>query len=435
MIKMKDSGIPWIGQIPEDWEVAKLKNFTKFYSGGTPNVSNQFNYNDNGVSFVTIKDMSNNYLINKTEKHITKLGIKEKNLKILDKGTVLYSIYATVGEISELNINATINQAILALTNLKNINKTFLKYNLLSMKDFVISLSNGNTQFNLNTEIVKNFYLTTPSFELQQKIVEILDKKCGQIDELVRIEENEIEKLKEYKTSLITKVVTKGLDPNVKMKDSGIPWIGQIPESWITIKIKFTSWLKGRIGWDGLKSSEFKEDGPFLITGTDFNNGNIKWDTCAHITEERFMEDELLHVKEGDLLITKDGTIGKLAIVKNCPEKVSLNSGVMIIRNNSNWKYDNKYLYYILLSNQFYLWYEKSQNGNSTIKHLYQEQFYNFEFSYPNILYQKRIVAYLDNKCEEIDNLIKIKQEKIEKLKEYKKSLIYQYVTGKKEVV
>ena len=106
----------------------------------------------------------------------------------------------------------------------------------------------------------------------------------------------------------------------------------------------------------------------------------------------------------------------------------------MIIRNNSNWKYDNKYLYYILLSNQFYLWYEKSQNGNSTIKHLYQEQFYNFEFSYPNILYQKRIVAYLDNKCEEIDNLIKIKQEKIEKLKEYKKSLIYQYVTGKKEV-
>ena len=219
------------------------------------------------------------------------------------------------------------------------------------------------------------------------------------------------------------------------MKDSGIPWIGQIPESWITIKIKFTSWLKGRIGWDGLKSSEFKEDGPFLITGTDFNNGNIKWDTCAHITEERFMEDELLHVKEGDLLITKDGTIGKLAIVKNCPEKVSLNSGVMIIRNNSNWTYDNKYLYYILLSNQFYLWYEKSQNGNSTIKHLYQEQFYNFEFSYPNILYQKRIVAYLDNKCEEIDNLIKIKQEKIEKLKEYKKSLIYQYVTGKKEVV
>lgn len=426
MIKMKDSGIPWIGQIPEDWVKCFLKNSFNFEKGKNASLYTSEYLSDNkGEIPVYSGQTENNGIMGFVKDYdyfstgclfVTTVGAKAMTIKIL-KGKFCLS------------------QNCLIMQEKKNININFWFYALQILFDYEKSIMFGIMQPSLRIEDLKKYAIFLPNKEIQQKIVEILDKKCGQIDELVRIEENEIEKLKEYKTSLITKVVTKGLDSNAKMKDSGIPWIGQIPESWITIKIKFTSWLKGRIGWDGLKSSEFKEDGPFLITGTDFNNGNIKWDTCAHITEERFMEDELLHVKEGDLLITKDGTIGKLAIVKNCPEKVSLNSGVMIIRNNSNWTYDNKYLYYILLSNQFYLWYEKSQNGNSTIKHLYQEQFYNFEFSYPNILYQKRIVAYLDNKCEEIDNLIKIKQEKIEKLKEYKKSLIYQYVTGKKEVV
>ena len=422
---MKDSGIPWIGQIPEDWEVAKLKNFTKFYSGGTPNVSNQFNYNDNGVSFVTIKDMSNNYLINKTEKHITKLGIKEKNLKILDKGTVLYSIYATVGEISELNINATINQAILALTNLKNINKTFLKYNLLSMKDFVISLSNGNTQFNLNTEIVKNFYLTTPSFELQQKIVEILDKKCGQIDELVRIEENEIEKLKEYKTSLITKVVTKGLDPNVKMKDSGIPWIGQIPEDWKVVRLKNIAKCYGGLTYS---PDDINEKGILVLRSSNIQNGKLSFNDNVYVKVNNFMP-----VEKNDILIcSRNGSrelIGKNAIITT-DIKATFGAFMMIIRTSQN----AKYLHKILNSNIFN--YYISSFLTSTINQLTKNNLDNIKFPFsidPNT--QQQIVEYLDKRCEEIDNLIKIKQEKIEKLKEYKKSLIYQYVTGKKEVI
>ena len=431
MIKMKDSGIPWIGQIPEDWEVAKLKNFTKFYSGGTPNVSNQFNYNDNGVSFVTIKDMSNNYLINKTEKHITKLGIKEKNLKILNKGTVLYSIYATVGEISELNINATINQAILALTNLKNINKTFLKYNLLSMKDFVISLSNGNTQFNLNTEIVKNFYLTTPSFELQQKIVEILDKKCGQIDKLVRIEENEIEKLKEYKTSLITKVVTKGLDPNAKMKDSDIPWIGQIPYDWEVKRLKYIAdiFLKG----NGITKDDVVGEGntPCVRYGDIYTTYEFKFNECKTRTnKEKFSN--LQYFTHGDILFTTTGElveeIGKSVVYMG--NKECLAGGDVVIMKHSQ---EPVFLGYALESS-----YVREQKSFGKLKlkvvHISIQDISNLYVALPTKNEQVIIGKYLDEKCEEIDNLIKIKQEKIEKLKEYKKSLIYQYVTGKKEV-
>lgn len=292
-----------------------------------------------------------------------------------------------------------------------------------------------NIRYTISEEAFGQIKTPIPSLDEQIQIGTVLDKKINQIDELISNQEKQIEKLEEYKQSIITKAVTKGLDPNAKMKDSGVEWIGEIPEDWSTIKIKYTSWLKGRIGWDGLKSTEFIDEGPYLITGTDFKDGSIDWNACVHISEERFAEDELLHIKENDLLITKDGTIGKLAIVKNCPEKVSLNSGVMIIRNTTNFKYVDKYMYYVLKSKQFLLWYELSQAGNSTIRHLYQGQFYNFEFTFPSLEDQNQISKYLDSKCEIVENLIDLKKQKVDELKNYKISLIYEYVTGKKRVI
>ena len=213
-----------------------------------------------------------------------------------------------------------------------------------------------------------------------------------------------------------------------EMKDSGIEWIGLFPSDWGVMTIKYTSWLKGRIGWQGLKSTEFMDEGPYLITGTDFNQGFVNWSTCAHITNERFLEDEDIHIVEDDLLITKDGTIGKVAVAKNCPEKVSLNSGVLLIRN-SKIKYVDKYLYYTLLSDEFYLWYELNQPQNSTIRHLYQGQFYNFKFAFPAIVEQKSIVDYLDDRCAKIDAIIAEAKASIEEYKELKQAVIYETVT------
>lgn len=281
---------------------------------------------------------------------------------------------------------------------------------------------------------MKNIEIPLPPLKEQKLIFDFLTNRTSKIDQLISSQEKQIEKLKEYKQAIITKAVTKGLTPNVPMKDSGVEWIGEIPQKWSTIRIKNISWLKGRIGWDGLKSSEFIDSGPYLITGTDFANGSINWKTCAHISEERYQQDELLHIKENDLLITKDGTIGKLAIVKNCPEKVSLNSGVLIIRNDTIFKYSNRYLYYILQSNQFFLWYELSQSGNSTIKHLYQAQFYNFEFTYPSLEEQISIASYLETRCSKISHLIDLLEQNIALLKSFKQSIIYEYVTGKRRV-
>lgn len=411
---MKNSGVKWIGNIPDGWGVIKLKYLINgASSGGTPDSSNDlyYTYDDSGIPWVTISDLSNVQSVGKTEKRITSFAIENKKLKIYKQGTLLLAMYASVGKIAILSIPAAINQAILAIdfNNPRFLTK-FAEYCFRSYEPYLNSESNGTTQFNLNANKVVNLFFPFASIEKQKKIVEFLDDKCSVIDFLISNETKQIEKLEEYKKAVITKAVTKGLDPNPKMKDSGVDWIGKIPDNWSTIKIKFTSWLKGRIGWDGLKSSEFVEEGPYLITGTDFENGGINWNTCVHISEARYQEDELLHIKENDLLITKDGTIGKLAIVKNCPEKVSLNSGVMIIRNDSQYKYVDKYLYYLLQSSQFLLWFELSQSGNSTIRHLYQGQFYNFEFSYPRFDEQQKIADYLDDKCTKINKIINIKK-------------------------
>lgn len=295
-------------------------------------------------------------------------------------------------------------------------------------------LFSKNIRFTVTNENFGMIKTPVPSIYEQHKISTLLKEKEEKINALIANEEKQIEKLKAYKQALISEVVTKGLDPNVSMKDSGVEWIGEIPENWNVIRIKNGSWLKGRIGWDGLKSTEFIEEGPYLITGTDFINGEINWSSCVHITNERFEEDMLLHVFEGDLLITKDGTVGKLAIVKNAPDKVSLNSGVMIIRNIDATKYITKWLYYILSSNQFDLWYQLSQRGNSTIKHLYQAQFYDFQYALPTIEIQEKICKKLDYDCAIIHKLIDSHLVKIEHLKQYRQSIIYEYVTGKREV-
>lgn len=276
--------------------------------------------------------------------------------------------------------------------------------------------------------------IAVPKCGEQKRIAAYLDEQCRKIDEIIADIQNQIDTLEDYKKSVISEAVTKGLDPDVAMKDSCITHIDSIPSHWKTLKLKYASTLKGRIGWQGLRTEEYRDEGPYLVTGTDFNKGYINWNSCVHVSKERFEQDKNIQIQENDLLITKDGTIGKIAMAKECPAEVSLNSGVFIVRNNRKYKYIDKFFYYIILSKQFSLWFELAQHGNSTIKHLTQENFYEFTFAYPPIVEQTQIVNFLDDKCEKIDSIIENKKAQLETIENYKKSLIYEYVTGKKEV-
>jgi type I restriction enzyme S subunit len=211
-------------------------------------------------------------------------------------------------------------------------------------------------------------------------------------------------------------------------KDSGIEWIGEIPEHWKLKKIKHTTYVKGRIGWQGLRSDEFLEEAESLVvTGTDFIDGKINWETCYQIPIERYNEDINIQLKENDLLITKDGTIGKVSLVKNMPKIATLNSGVFLTRPSTK-DYITEYMYWVLVSDVFKTFYDFNKSG-STIQHLYQYVFNEFCFTKPSLEEQTFIANYLDHKTTQIDTLITKKQQFISLLQEERIAVINQAVT------
>lgn len=415
MRKMKDSGIEWIGQIPSDWDISKIKYHCSMQSGDNLTSSDIEPEGEYEV-----------YGANGFRGYYSRFNCEGVHILVGRQGALAGNVHLVDGRYW-----ATDHAVITKITDKTCVK--FLYYSLVSadLNQYAFETA---AQPGLAVSVIVNKSVPIPPLAEQQRIADFLDEKCGEIDSIRSDIQKQIDILNDYKKSVITEAVTKGLNPKAKLKDSGIEWIGKIPEGWDVIRLKHASWLKGRIGWQGLRSEEFIDEGPYLITGTDFKDGHINWETCVHISEQRFNQDKAIQIKEDDLLITKDGTIGKLAIVKNCPEKVSLNSGVFIIRNNGKYKYNDKYMYYVLQSEEFSLWFDLSNSGNSTIKHLNQEGFYNFAFAYPPLPEQKAIADYLDEKCSAIDATIADKQRQLETLDEYKKSLIFEYVTGKKEV-
>lgn len=210
-------------------------------------------------------------------------------------------------------------------------------------------------------------------------------------------------------------------------KNSGIEWIGSIPSDWKLDKIKYMANLYGRIGWQGLTSEEYIDEGPFLVTGVDFCKGRIDWNSCVHISEKRWEQADKIQIKNEDLLITKDGTVGKVAIVNDLNGKASLNSGVLLI--DLKDKNSKKYLYWVLCSDVFWTWFNYKNSGNSTILHLYQKDFNEFIYTLPELKEQKLIANFLDKKCSEIDSVIEKIAKQINLLKDYKNSLITETVT------
>lgn len=212
-------------------------------------------------------------------------------------------------------------------------------------------------------------------------------------------------------------------------KDSGIEWLVRIPKHWNTDKFFRVSYMKGRIGWQGLKQSEFVDDLslPYLITGMNFKNGVINWEEVYHITEERYAEAPEIQLQNDDVLMTKDGTIGKLLYVDHLPNKTSLNSHLLVLRPLDK-KFVPRFIYYELQSEHFKNHVEQVKTG-TTFYGITQEGTGQFKVLLPPIIEQSQIATFLDNKSRQIDNLIAKKQKLIELLQEERTAIINQAVT------
>lgn len=210
-------------------------------------------------------------------------------------------------------------------------------------------------------------------------------------------------------------------------KASRVEWLGDVPIDWALSKVKYDSYVKARIGWHGLKSDEFTDEGPYLVTGSDFKNRTVDWASCYHCTNERFEQDKYIQLEEGDLLITKDGTIGKLILVESLPGKATLNSGIFVVRPLQK-KYSTRFYFWIMQSSVFHDFIGLNKIG-STIIHLYQETFENLPYALPALAEQTQIARFLDYETARIDALIEEQNRLIELLKEKRQAVISFSVT------
>ena len=415
--KYKDSGIAWIGEIPEHWEKICLKRLSNINTG---NQDTQDSVSDGKYPFFVRSpkvERSNKYTFEGASILMAGDGVGAGKVFHLADGKF------------------ACHQRVYCINQFKRVNRIYLFYYLSSLFYHVIESANSkSTVDSVRLPMLAEFPVFMPIGFEQQSIATYLDQKCGEIDELITLQEEMITKLQSYKQSVITEAVTKGLDKNVPLKDSGIEWIGEIPEHWEINKLFRVCELKARVGWKGLQSSEFEEKSyAYLVTGQDFRGPHINWSSCYQINKERYDEDPYIQLKNDDLLITKDGTIGKVAIVSNLDKPACLNSGIFVMRKRNN-EFITKYMYWLFVSSLLSSYNNDINSGASTIMHLYQSIFYQMPLPIPPLPEQETITNYLDQKCSEIDELITIKQQKIEKLKDYKKSLIFECVTGKRKV-
>lgn len=434
MRKMKDSGVEWIGVIPEAWCVYRNKN-----------------------AFVCSKELVGEKSSVTQLLSLTTKGIKEKDINNAEgKLPETFDTYQKVNKndlvmcLFDLDVSAVFSGISMysgmispAYKVLSCTGRTLPRY-----ADYWFQyISHGrkfnhyakNIRYTLNIDEFMSLPMIFPSMDEQGKIADYLDSKCAKIDSIIAKQEQIIEKLKKYKLSLITEAVTKGLDPNVEMKDSGVEWIGEIPAEWCLCRVKnLYQKVKNpvKVGPFGsqLTTSDYVSEGVWVynqrvVLDKEFSEND------TFISEEKYEEMKGFAVEEGDVLITTRGT-GTTGHVVKVPKKYYkgiLHPCLMRIKLDED-KCLFEFLYYVFEYGSYIRKQIDFANNTSSLPVLYSYTLNNLSFALPSISEQHRIVNQLDIYVKRVDRSILQKKALIDQLKEYKKSLIYEVVTGKKEV-
>ncbi len=429
--KMKDSGVEWIGEIPEDWKLVPAR-----------------------------------YLFKSNKKIV---GIKESEydrLSLTMKGVLKKSRYNSEG-LQPSNFNSyqilNVNQLVFKLIDLQNVSTSRIGISpyegIVSPAYIVIDRKNTNTnnkfyyywymsmylnkvfnllgdagvRSNINSTELLDLKVPKISVKEQFKVTNTLNLKCQKIEDIKTTIIQQIQTLEDYKKSVITEAVTKGLDKNIEMKDSGIEWIGEVPNNWEVTKVKYIGKLQNGIS----KNGEFFGKGyPFVSYGDVYKNFSIP-NNVKGLIQSNLSEQSLYSVKKGDVFFTRTSeTLEEIGYSSVCLQDLSKATfaGFLIrLRPYKSSKIIPNFSKYYFRSEHLREYLAKEMTI-VTRASLGQQLLNDMVVLLPNIEEQKRITSYLDEKCGSIDRSIELKQNQLETLEEYKKSLIYEYVTGKKEV-
>lgn len=423
--EMKDSGIAWIGQIPKDWEVIRQKNI---FSLGKELVGDEWNSTQllslttQGIKCVSVGSTSGKV----PDSYSTYQKVQPNNLVMCLFDLDCSAVFSGLSK-----VNGMISPAYKVLSISENDHPDFYRY----WFDYIFDgrkfmFLSKNIRYSLTYDEFASLGIVQPSLQEQQLIANFLDEKCGEIDELVALQEKMIEELKAYKQSVITETVTKGLDPNVKMKDSGVEWIGEIPEHWGSPSVSQIAYVSSGTTPNRNNSSYWFNGNINWIKTGELQNCNL-YDSEEKITQVALDETSLKICPIDTILMAMYGqgkTRGMTALLKTPSTTNQACASISVY----NKKVLTPFLWKSLMG-AYDAIREKAQGTGQPNLNL--ELISKFRIALPPFAEQKEIVSYLDEITPKIDSLISIKQKKIDELKDYKKSLIYEYVTGKKQVI
>ena len=421
MTRMKDSGIEWIGEVPEEWGIKPIKHIFGAIGSGTTPDSSKVEYYDGNINWLQSGDLYKKDYVYAVSKTITDLGYRSSaSLRIYQAPFLAIAMYgASIGNLAISKIDACVNQAVAVLKGEENIVR-FAKLALEISKTELIFAAQGGTQPNINQVLIKNWVIPFPSEIEIKKIADFLDKKVAQLDKVKSLLEEQIKTLEDYRQSLIYETVTKGLDKTVPLKDSGVDWIGQIPEGWEVKKHKYIM--------SKTKTSCSHYSGQKILSLT--RQGVISRDVESGKGKMPASFDGYQFLTRGDLLLCLfdiDVTPRCVGVVESDGLTSPAYSRFKVSEDSSAY-----YYYYLFLSmddDKVLLHLAKNLRNSLT-----EDDFGDIETIVPSYKEQVIIANYLNKKTLLIDKLIKLKKEQIENINKQRQALIYDYVTGKRRV-
>ena len=428
--KTKDSGIEWIGSVPSHWRVHTLYQLVTQVKEKNGNLQEK---NLLSLSYGKIKRKD-------IDSPDGLLPASFDGYNIIEDGDIVLRLTDLQNDHTSLRVGLATERGIItsAYTTLRPIDTSNSKYlfyllHAFDLKKGFYGMGSGVRQ-GLNYAEVKELRIVLPSQKEQDAIVYFLDDQCSEIDLAIDEAKSSIQDYKTLKANIISTTVLSGLDGDVDKRKCRIEWVPSIPSHWDTARFVYKNWIRSRLGWKGLKAEEYVEDGYPFLSAFNINNNYLCWEQLNYITQERYDESPEIKLRVGDILLVKDGAgIGKCARIDSLPlGESTVNGSLAVITPNEDLDY--RYEYYYLQCNVFQNIIARLRNGMG-VPHLTQEAMKEIVIPLPPREEQEQIANFLDTECRKIDEIIELKNLLIIELEMYKRSLIFETVTGKRKVV
>ena len=433
--KYKPSGTAWLGAVPERWDPIALRHISTRYAGGTPDRSNDSYWEDGTIPWIN-SGAVNQGLITEPSAFITEEAYHNSSARWVPKAALVMALAGqgkTKGMVAQTGIATTCNQSMAAICPTPRTDARYLYWLLVSQYEHIRNMAGGEARDGLNLEILGSIPCLKFSPTEQATIAAFLDREAGRIDQLVGKKCELIERLKEKRTALISRTVTRGLNPKAKLKSSGHPWLDDIPNHWEVKRLKEVSVLFGRIGFRGYSTDDlvYEGEGAISMSPSNMTNGIVSLDKCTWLSWEKYHESPEIQVQPEDVIMVKTGsTLGKTAFVQSVPVPMTVNPQLMIFK---EVKCSKRFLFYYVFSNvvQDVI---PLHNTGSTIPTMTQEGIGKLPFPHPPLAEQVAIAEFLDHETAKLDTLVAKVETAVERLQEYRTALITAAVTGKIDV-